>query len=120
MTNNVYWLLETNIKEGETENLKNLMTEMIDYTKENEHGALYYEWSVSEDGKSCNLFERYSDSEATLKHLDSFGKNFAQRFMSILEIRKFVVYGNPDENVVNALNKIGAKIMKPLGGFNRK
>lgn len=119
MTNNVYWLLETNIKEGETENLKALMTEMIESTKENESGALNYEWSVSEDGKSCNLFERYSDSEAALAHMDTFGKNFAARFMSILEIKKFVVYGNPDEKVAAALTKIGAKIMKPLGGFQR-
>jgi quinol monooxygenase YgiN len=119
MTENVYWLLETNVKDGELENVRTLMNEMIEHTITNEPGALAYEWSISDDGKYVTLYERYKDSEATLAHMDSFGKNFASRFMSMLEIKKFVVYGSPDEAASKTLTGIGARIMKPLGGFHR-
>ena len=37
----------------------------------------------------------------------------------MLDIKKFVVYGSPDETATKALTGISAKIMKPLGGFHR-
>ena len=119
MTENVYWLLETSVKEGELENVKSLMNEMIEQTKANEPGTIGYEWSISEDGKYVTLYERYKDSAAALIHMDSFGKNFASRFMKMLEIKKFVVYGSPNEAAAKALTSIGARIMKPLDGFHR-
>ncbi|MGB3018929.1 MAG: antibiotic biosynthesis monooxygenase [Ignavibacteria bacterium] len=119
MTENVYWILDTSVKEGELENVKALMNEMIEQTMANEPGTTGYEWHVSEDGKNVTLYERYKDSAATLAHLDNFGKNFASRFMKMLDIKKFVVYGSPDETATKALTGIGAKIMKPLGGFHR-
>ena len=119
MTENVYWILETSVKEGELENVEALMNEMIEQTKAGEPNAIGYEWHVSEDGKNVTLYERYKDSAATLVHLDNFGKNFASRFMKMLDIKKFVVYGSPDETTTKALKGIGAKIMKPLGGFHR-
>lgn len=119
MTENVYWILETSVKEGELENVKALMSEMIEQSKANEPGAIGYEWHVSADEKNVTLYERYKDSAATLTHLDNFGKNFASRFMKMLDIKKFVVYGSPDEAAAKALTGIGAKIMKPLGGFHK-
>ncbi len=119
MSNTVYWLLETIIKDGESENLKALMDEMVSATKKNEPGAIIYDWSVSEDGKKCNLLEMYKDSDAVMNHLGIFGKEYAARFMSAVEIKKFVCYGNPDDKVVGALSKLGVVFMKPLGGFQR-
>ncbi|MBK9334276.1 MAG: antibiotic biosynthesis monooxygenase [Ignavibacteria bacterium] len=119
MSNTVYWILETNIKDGESENLKTLMEELVSSTKENEPGALFYDWSISEDGKKCNILEMYKDSDAVMNHIGIFGKNYAARFMSMLEVKKWVCYGNPDDKVVNALSKLNVFFMKPLGGFQR-
>jgi quinol monooxygenase YgiN len=119
MTDNVYWLIEASIKEGEIENVKGLMNEMIEKTKADEPGALFYEWSISDDEKTLYLFERYKDSQAVLAHMDSFGKNFASRFMGSLEIRKFQTFGDPNEAVLGLFKNVGAKFNKPLGGFQR-
>lgn len=69
MSDAVHWLLALNIKEGELDNFKALVKEMVDATKANEPGTLNYEWFVSDDEKTCHIYERYADSAATM----SFG-----------------------------------------------
>lgn len=117
--NNVFWNLEADVKEGKLEGLKSLMATMVEDTEANEPGTVNYEWSISEDGTKCHIYERYVDSGATLVHLGNFGAKYAGDFMDAVEIKRFTVYGNPDETVKGALVKIGAKFMSPLGGFIR-
>ena len=119
MSGHVYWVLETNIREGKLDELKILMKEMVDATRANEPGTLNYEWTISDDTRKCTLYERYADSAAVMKHIMSFGKNFAARFTSCLEPRKMVVHGAPSDDVKKALAGQGALFMAPFGGFAR-
>ncbi len=115
----IYWLFELKVKDGELENLKSLMKEMTDQTKDSEPDALSYEWFISEDGKKCHLYERYKDSAAVLIHLDAFRKNFARRLMALADPEKMTVYGKPDEEAKKALSKGGGVFMIPVEGFSR-
>lgn len=119
MSENIFWIVASKIKEGELENLKVLRDEMTEYTKANEPGALNYEWFISSDEKFCNLFENYSDSSTAAAHMKSFGKNYAQRFMSILDVKNFTVYGEPSEELAKILTPLGVTFMKPSAGFKR-
>ena len=119
MSEHVYWMIQAAVKPGQFENLEALMEEMVAATQENEPGALNYEWSISEDRQTCHLYERYADSDATMVHLGNFGKNFAGRFMAALDIKSFVYYGNPNDEVKKALGGSGALHMSPFGGFAR-
>ena len=119
MSDPVYWLLELEIKSGEMDNFKVLMNEMVKATQDNEPNTLNYEWTLSEDGKTCHLYERYADSGALMTHLGSFGKNFAERFLSFLTPTRFVVYGNPSDEVKQALADFGPVFMAPIGEFAR-
>ena len=119
MENEVYWLLEMSVREGELDNVRALMEEMVTATEADEPGALDYEWYVSDNGQTVHLFERYADSDATLTHLRNFQQKFASRFMSAMSPRRWTIYGNPDERVRRALEGQGALFMEPLGGFTR-
>ncbi len=119
MSDIVHWLLELNIKDGKSDDFKALMNEMVGATRANEPGTLIYEWFISEDGKSCHIYERYVDSAATMTHLGSFGQNFAERFLAAAEPTRFVVYGNPNDEVRGALAGFGAVHMSQIGGFAR-
>ena len=119
MSDNVYWLLEVTIKPGELENFKALMEEMVEATQANEPNTLNYEWTISEDSKSCHLYERYADSAATMTHLGAFGEKFAERFMAAVDPTRFVVYGTPNNAVKEALSAFGPIFMSPFGGFVR-
>lgn len=118
MTDNVYWLLEVAIKSGEYDNFKGLMEEMVASTQ-NEPGALYYEWHISADKSTCYIYERYADSAATLVHLGTFNEKFAARFMGLIEPKRFVVFGSPNETVKEILAGVGAEFLNPWGGFVR-
>ncbi len=119
MSEQVYWVLEVAIKDGQADNFKALMKEMIDATRANEPGTINYEWAFSDDGKSCHIYERYADSAAAMQHVGAFGANFAGRFMGAVTPTRFVVYGNADDAVKQALSGLGAVFMKPAGGFVR-
>ena len=119
MNEQVSWIFELSINDGELDNLKALMKEMVDATAANEPGTLAYEWSISEDGKQCHVHERYKDSAATVAHLATFKVNYAARLMSMGRATRFVVYGNPNSSVLESLEGFGAAYMSPLGGFLR-
>ena len=119
MNDHVHWMLTLDIRDGQLEPLKALMEEMVAATEANEPGTLNYEWYLSEDGKTCHLYERYVDSAAVMIHLKSFGEKFAERFMGCVQPSGFVVYGNPDQTVRDALADFGPAWMAPIGGFAR-
>lgn len=119
MRDNVYWMLELDVQHGREEDFQALMHEMVEATLDNEPGALGYEWSTSEDGRVCHIFEHYANSDATLVHLGNFGEKYAARFLQVLRPRKFVVYGSPNQDVKNELAALGATYMHSIGGFTR-
>jgi quinol monooxygenase YgiN len=118
MNDNVYWVAELAINPGRFEDLKSLMAEMVEATRR-ESGALNYEWAISDDRQVCHLHERYQDSAAAMTHIQSFGTNFAPRFMDVLKLTRFVVYGVPSAEVKEALTPFSPVYMAPLGGFKR-
>lgn len=118
MNENIFWIFETEIT-GEIEALKTLMNEMVESNKADEPGTMFYEWFISDDNKKCTLFERFDNSVSALNHAATFGKNYAKRFMEIVKPKKFTVYGNPDETLKAALDKMGSFYMIPIGGFSR-
>ena len=119
MSEQVAWLLEMNIKPGAADSFKAVMNEMIEATRANEPGTLNYEWSLSEDGSTCHLYERYANSAATMTHLASFGANYAERFLAAVQPTRFTIYGNPDAQVRSALDPFSPTYMTSAAGFAR-
>jgi|SRR5215510_6358913 quinol monooxygenase YgiN len=117
MTENVYWVFELAINPGRFEDLKILMAEMVEATHRNEVGTLNYEWAISDDQQVCHIYERFQNSVAVMTHLQSFGGNFAARFMEILKPTRLVVYGEPSVQVKDALAGLNPVYMAPFGGF---
>ena len=117
--NHVYWLITASVNDGELKNLKALNAEMVKATKANEPGTLSYDWSISADGKTCFFFERYADSKAVMIHTKTFGEKFAERLMAMIEIKSFQVFGNPNDEVKEAIGPFGAKFHQSIGGFTK-
>jgi len=118
MTNNVYWVLEFAINPGRFNDLKTLMADQVEVTK-NEVGTLNYEWAISDDQQVCHVYERYQDSAAAVTHLKSFAANFAARFAKVGKFTRLVVYGGPSAQVKDALAGLSPVYMAPFGGFRR-
>ncbi len=118
MSNTISWNLQMSVRDGQLNDARDLMNEMVAATRQ-EPGTQNYEWFLSEDGKSCHVNERYADSGAAMVHLGNFGTNFADRFLACFEPTSLSVYGNPSSEVRAALDGFGATYLGWLGGFNR-
>jgi quinol monooxygenase YgiN len=115
----VAWLVELRIKEDRHGDLRTLIAEMVLNAKVNEPGTLDYEWSVSPDGATCHLFERYADSSAALAHTKTFGERFATRFLDVLTPIRLTAYGHFSPEARAALAPQHPIFMEPAGGFSR-
>lgn len=116
MTEHVYWILRATINDGQDAAFEALMAEMVTATRK-ESGTLEYEWH--REGNQLHVFERYASNADAGIHLQSFGANFAERFMSIANITGFDVYGPAEGPVRDGLANVGAKFFGQVGGFGR-
>lgn len=119
MSEYVAWMFELEVREGREADLRTLMNEMVDATHSNEPGTLMYEWNFTDDGRRLFLYERYAGSAAAMTHIATFGSKFASRFFEILEPRGFTLFGNPSEDVKQALASPGMVIVSQRAGFAR-
>ncbi|MCB8945564.1 MAG: antibiotic biosynthesis monooxygenase [Ardenticatenaceae bacterium] len=119
MSQQVAWVLQMSIKEGQYDNVIALMEEMVAATQANEPGALSYEWSVNDDKTVCHLYERYADSAATMVHMGNFGGKFMKRFFTYMRATGIFVYGSPNDEVKGALAGLKPLYMGSIGGFTR-
>ena len=118
MEGTVSWITEATVKDGSLDALEELMQEMIEGTRA-EAGALVYEWYVSDDRTSFHLVETYASSEAGLVHLAAFREKWAARFVSAIEITRFVVYGDPSPELRALFDRSGATYLGRWEGFSR-
>ena len=118
MADPVSWNLQLAVREGRLQKFEALMREMVT-SAEAEPGTIGYEWFLSEDGSTCHLHERFTDSGAALTHLGNFGSKFADRFLDCVEPTGLSVYGEPSAEARQALDGFGAKYLGTFGGFSR-
>jgi quinol monooxygenase YgiN len=118
MNDIVSWMLEVSIKPGQLDTFKTLAEDLVQSTR-TEPGTLAYEWFLSEDNRSCHIYERYADSAAAMTHLGTFGEKFADRFMPLLDLQRLAVYGAPSDEVKGVLGGFGANFLGQLNGFAR-
>lgn len=118
MDKQVSWLVEVDVKPGQLEAFKALVREMVESTRP-EPGTLSYEWFISDDGAVVHIYERYADSEALLTHLNGFFEKFADRFGAAVDFKRFVVYGEPSDEVREALSVLNPVFFGTLDGFVR-
>lgn len=116
----VAWMLELSVKEGRGGDLSALMAEMVGATERNEPGTLDYEWYLSDDGRRVHLFERYIHSHAAMTHIAAFNERYMKRFFGILEPKRLVMYGTPDEAVRDAMSKLSPEVLQQASGFSRR
>jgi quinol monooxygenase YgiN len=117
MGDEISWQVELAVKPGELENFRALTREMVEFTK-SETGVLIYERYVGKDGKIVCIYERYVDSVAAVAHLRAFAKLYGERFVKLVERRRFTVFGSPSDELREILDNFGATYMDLFDGFS--
>ncbi|SEM54513.1 hypothetical protein SAMN05428989_4039 [Pseudoxanthomonas sp. GM95] len=117
MTDRITCVFELEIIEGKLEGFKEIIRGAVEATS-TELTTLLYEYSISDDGKSAHIIERYLAS-GVVSHVDQTFAPFAQPFIDHVRFAKLTVYGEPDAEIRKRLDPFGAIYMKPFKGFDR-
>ena len=116
MTELIHWVYEGAIVNRELVNEK--LAEIVAHVKKHEPGALAYEYCLNEDETKLTIYERYKDNQAVLAH----GKNMEPYFYffeEAMQVTKFIVFGNVNDEAKKILSGFGAEFQKPFEGFVR-
>jgi quinol monooxygenase YgiN len=118
MGSEIAWQVELAVTPGELDNFRALTREMVEFTKA-EPGVLIYERFISSDGQFVHVYERFVDSDAAVEHLHAFGTLYGDRFVKMVERRRFTVFGMPSDELRKILDTFGALYLKRFDGFSR-
>ena len=78
-----------------------------------------YEYSVSSDENTVHIFERYRDDATLISHVEETFSPFAERFLSLVDMKSLVVYGKPTGKARDILDGFGAVYFTPFDGLTR-
>src|SRR5690348_7512422 len=114
MNESIYWLFALSIQPRQMEEFRALMKAMIESAR-GEVDTQSFDWTLSEDSKTCHIFVRHSDCAAAMIHLRTFQAKFAAKLMDLAKPLSLVVYGKPTPQLRDALAAFSPSFMSPLG-----
>lgn len=115
----ISWTLVLTLNPQKVERWQNLLQDIVSEVEANEPGTLNYQWSISEDKKSAQVYERYANAESAIKHMANFAKKFGTPFFDPVVTKHLLVYGDPGEEVRNHIKEYHPKYQSPVMGLNR-
>lgn len=115
----IVFILDLKINKGiKLEEVEDFIKELNAFVRLNEPDTYDYNYSLDKDKRSITLLEKYTSSKAALFHAKNFeeGPNF-QKFMKTFTFEKFIVLGNPSEELLKKGEEYGTIIRNPIGGW---
>jgi quinol monooxygenase YgiN len=83
-----------------------------------ETGVLAYQRFISDDQRTVYVHERYEDSDAAGAHLRTFAAIFGARYASMVDRKRFAVFGDPSDELRMLLDGYGATYHRSFGPFS--
>jgi quinol monooxygenase YgiN len=112
----VFWWVELVVRPGCLDEFETLTGEMVASTQA-ENGVLAYQRFISADQQTVYVHERYENSDVAVAHLVKFAATFGERYGSLVERKRFVVFGDASEALRTLLDRYGATFYRPFGAF---
>jgi len=116
MFENIGWIVEAKIKDGQRDAFEAVMQEIVAET-EKEAGTLNYQYYVSDAGDVL-VYERFKDVEAAHIHIDNWD-TFAERWIAAAAPTRMVHLGNLPDDLRARHAALAPLWLKPFEGFAR-
>ena len=113
----ISWVFEAAVKPEALDEYSALAREITADNQSTEPGQQALEWFL--DGQDIHIYERYQDSAAALVHVQQFVANFAARFLSLCTPTRMSVYGEPSDELKEALTGFNPRYLQPVAGYSR-
>ncbi|WP_444915443.1 putative quinol monooxygenase [Microbulbifer sp. TRSA007] len=92
MFNNVGWLVEAKIKNGQEQAFRSIVDEMVEVVSQKEAGTLNYQYYISDSGEII-VYEHFKDVSAAHKHVDTW-ENYSERWLKTAEPTRVIYLGD--------------------------
>ena len=116
MFENIGWIVEAKIKEGQCDTFETIMNEIVEASSK-EEGTLDYQYYVSDAGDVL-VYERFRDVASALIHASNWD-NFAERWIAGAEPTRMIHLGDLPDNLRARHAALAPLWLKPFGGFSR-
>ncbi|WP_428324372.1 putative quinol monooxygenase [Nitrosopumilus sp.] len=108
------------IKKGKSGEFKKLIKKMSKSVQINEPDTLHYHFYLDENDSRCIVYEKYTDSKATLAHHNGIAsQTILPQIFKISKLNRLEVYGKPSKELKKLLGTFDAKIYRFVTGFAR-
>ena len=118
MSNEIQYIVEWTIKSGGLDSFKKLAKQATTLVQENEPEMKGYQWYFNSDNTKCYTAEWHTSSESMLAHLQNVGE-ILPKLLGHSDITRFEVFGNPNQQALEAVNSLGANVFGYFTGFTR-
>ncbi len=116
MFENIGWIVEAKIKNGQRDAFEAVMNEIVEATTK-EEGTLNYQYYVSDDGDVL-VYEHFKDVESAHIHVSNWD-NFAERWIAAAEPTRMIHLGDLLDDLRARHAALAPLWLKPFGGFTR-
>ena len=113
-------IFQVTVEEQSIEEFKRLVEEITRAVGLNEPGTKSYQYHLNDGETKCVISELYADSEAVLAHLNGVAaQTILPKIFNVSKINRFEVFGDPSEELQEALTKSGSQNYHFFAGFTR-
>jgi len=117
MSTAISWVFEAAITPDGLDDYRALAREITADNEAAEPGQTIMEWFI--DDYDVHIYERYVDSAAAVSHVQRFVANFAERFLSLCTPTRMSVYGEPSDELKEAVAGFNPRYLGPVAGHAR-
>jgi len=114
----ISWVVTCAVQPGQLADFKKIIGQLVAAASK-EPGTLAYEFSIDDDQSTVHVCERYRDSASVVSHVANTFGPFAERFLAVAEVSRFVVYGTPSSEAREVLSGFKPVYMTRFDGFTR-
>lgn len=92
------------VREGRIDDLKEAMSDLVDFVDANEPDILSYNVYFDDDGTRMTVVHTHADSASLAYHMDVAGPKFPP-IGKFIDLESINVYGRPSEDIVHQLEE---------------
>jgi len=113
MTTKLLLIIESDIKPGKEQELRDIVHELCDFVERSEPGTLRYDWFISSETQTIRLIEEYESMSAAAFH----GTNYApyrEKLDLVRTVRRRTVCGDLTDDIKDSMRFMEPEFYEPL------
>lgn len=109
MAEPIVYIDRSSVHEDRVDELKVMMSDLVDFVEANEPDILAYNVNFSPDGSEMTVLHVHEDTESLATHMEVAGPKFPP-IGELIDLESIDVYGRPDDALIERLREKAATL----------